>query len=64
MKKYPKHTYNYLCNTVGIPAQELDVMAKNEVFDKLVAFEGYGHGFIIREMVKNIYGIDLNSWEG
>lgn len=63
MNKYSKSFEAYLRNYVNLTQDEINSMTRNEVFDALLREEGYGHGLVIRDMIKNIYGIDLNQYE-
>ena len=63
MKKYPTTLLAYLIGTVELTSEEINSMTRNEVFDAVLQYEGYGHGFNIRSMVKAIYGIDLDHYE-
>lgn len=63
MKKYPVPFLAYLVGTVKLTTEEINNMTQNEIFDAVLAYEGYGHGFLIRDMVKTIYGIDLNNYQ-
>lgn len=62
MKKYPVHFLAYLIGSLELSQEEIQSMTRNEVFDAVLKYEGYGHGFLIRDMVKTIYGIDLNNY--
>lgn len=61
MEQYPKELLNYLTGTIGVTQAELQNMTHNEIFDTILNFEGFGQyaGFFVRDMIKNIYGIDL-----
>ena len=63
MKKYPAALLAYLIGTVELSTEEINSMSRTEVFDAVMQYEGYGHGFNIRSMVKSIYGIDLDHYE-
>lgn len=63
MEKYPAHLLAYLIGTLELTTEEINSMTRNEIFDAVLTYEGYGThaGFLIRDMVKNIYGINLAS---
>ena len=51
MKKYPAALLAYLIGTVELSMEEISSMTRTEVFDAVLQYEGYGHGFNIRSMV-------------
>ncbi len=53
----------YLKRCVELTQSEIDDATPNEIFDVVLAYEGYGQhaGFHIRHMIKNIYNIDLDD---
>lgn len=55
----------YLVNEMGLETEAIENMTRNEVFDELVRYEGLGYyaGYTIRNMVKQIYGIDLDYYQ-
>lgn len=63
MKKYPVHFLTYLIGNLELSQEEIQSMTRNEVFDAVLAYEGYGHSYNIKSMIKNIYGIDLNNYQ-
>ena len=41
--------------------EEINAMSRNEVLDRVCEWEGLiGYGRVIREWIKDIYGVDLN----
>lgn len=44
--------------------QRIALMSRNELFDYILAYEGHGHGagYSIHNLVKAVYGIDLNHY--
>ena len=41
--------------------EEINAMSRNEVLDRVCEWEGLiGYGEIIREWIKDIYGVDLD----
>ena len=41
--------------------EEINAMSRNEVLDRVCEWEGLiGYGRVIREWIKDIYGIDLD----
>ena len=41
--------------------EEINAMSRNEVFNRVCEWEGLiGYGRVIREWIKDIYGIDLD----
>lgn len=44
--------------------QRIESMSRNELFDYVLEYEGYGRGagYSIRNLVKIVYGIDLSKY--
>ena len=65
MENYPAHFLAYLIGTVELTTEEINSMTRNEIFDVVLTYEGYGihAGFLIRDMVKTIYGINLDHYK-
>ena len=44
--------------------EEIDSMSRNEMFAAILEYEGYRLAEdLIKELVLEVYGIDLNHWE-
>ena len=63
MKDLRPEFRRYLERCVELTPSEIDDATPNEIFDVVLAYEGYGQhaGFLIRHMIKNIYDVDLND---
>ena len=62
MKKYPATLMAYLIGTVELTTEEINNMTRNEVFDAILQYEGYGHSYNIKSIIKSVYGINLNNY--
>lgn len=62
MKKYPASLMAYLIGTVELTTEKINSMTRNEVFDAILQYEGYGHSYSIKSIIKAVYGIDLNNY--
>ena len=53
----------YLERYVELTQEEITEATPNEIFDLVLAYEGYGQhaGFHIRHMIKSIYDVDLDD---
>ena len=65
MKKYPKAFLNYLDHSLELTTEEINEKTRDEMFNEVLEYEGYGMyaGLTIRNMIKDIYGIDLTHYE-
>ena len=63
MSKYNSEFERYLVQELEIPLTAIDTYSKNEIFDKVLSYEGHGNyaGIAIRNWVKAIYGVDLEE---
>lgn len=63
MNKYDSEFLYYLREEVEMTDRELSSSSNNEIFDKVLEYEGHGTfaGTSIRRWVKLIYGIDLKQ---
>lgn len=55
----------YVLKECELPAAELALMSHNELFDYICEYEGYGKysGYSLRNLVRCVYGIDLNRYK-
>ena len=55
-----------LCRLIidlDLSGQEFDDMSRDEMFEAILGYKGLVHyGDWIKELVLQVYGIDLNSW--
>ena len=63
MRKYPAALLAYLIGTVELSLEEINNMTRNEIFDAILTYEGYGHSYNIHSIVKTVYGIDLRNYQ-
>ena len=55
-----------LCRLIidlDLSGQEIDDMSRDEMFEAILGYEGLvNYGDWIKELVLQVYGIDLNNW--
>lgn len=63
MTNLKPHFQRYLELFLELRPEEIQDATPNEIFDLVLANEGYGKhaGFVIRDMIKNIYDVDLDD---
>lgn len=63
MTKLNPEFRRYLERCVELTPTEIEEATPNEIFDVVLAYEGYGQhaGFLIRHMIKKIYDVDLDD---
>ena len=63
MTKLKPHFQHYLERSLELTPEEIRDATPNEIFDLVLAYEGYGQhaGFLIRDMIQNIYDVDLTD---
>lgn len=64
MRVTDREFYRQLQEEYELSKQEIAVMSRNELFDYILEYEGHGHGagYSIHNLVKAVYGIDLNHY--
>lgn len=63
MKNLNHEFYQYLQKGVELTPEEIRLASPNEIFDEVLAYEGFGPhaGFAIRRWIQLIYDVDLND---
>ncbi len=63
-RKIDKNLLRRLLIDLDMSMQEVDSMSRNEMFSAILDYEGYINAAdLIKELVLEVYGIDLNNWE-
>lgn len=63
-EKYTVGFTAYLVTQCELTRDEINSMSRNEIFETVLNYEGYrGHPENLKQIIKDVYGIDLNRVE-